>query len=129
MDAARRSWGRTHVNVRCARGANWSLYVPVRIHVDANYVVSVRPLRAGQNVVAGDVGLRRGDPAEIPADVLYGPGQANGETLALSLPADRPLRAARLCDARERDRSELPLVEGACVVPIEASITSVRLLF
>lgn len=96
MDAARRSWGRTHVNVRCARGANWSLYVPVRIHVDANYVVSVRPLRAGQSVVAADLRLRRGDLAELPADVLTDPGQAIGKTLALSLPADRPMRTDML---------------------------------
>lgn len=95
-DAAGRPWGRTHVNARCARGATWSLYVPVRIHVDANYVVSVRPLRAGQSVVADDVGQRRGDLAELPADVLTDPGQAVGKTLAVSLPADRPLRADML---------------------------------
>lgn len=43
--------------------------------------------------------------------------------------SDRPLRAARRCDARERDLGELALVDGACVVPIDASIVSVRLLF
>lgn len=96
MDAAGRPWGRTHVNVRCARGATWSLYVPVRIHVEANYVVSARPLRAGQSVVADDVGQRRGDLAELPTDVLTDAGQAIGKTLAASLPADRPLRADML---------------------------------
>ena len=96
MDAASRPWGRAHVGARCARGATWSLYVPVRIHVEANYVVSVRPLRAGQGLVAADLGQQRGDLADLPADVLTDPAQAIGKTLAVSLPADRPLRADML---------------------------------
>jgi flagella basal body P-ring formation protein FlgA len=96
MDAKGAPWGRTHVNARCARGATWSLFVPVRIHVEANYVISVRSLRAGQSVVADDIGQRRGDLAELPADVLTDPGQAIGKTLAVTLSADRPLRADML---------------------------------
>lgn len=95
-DAAGKPWGRSHVNARCARGATWSLYVPVRIHVEANYVVSVRPLRAGQGIVAADLGQQRGDLADLPADVLTDPAQAIGKTLVVSLPADRPLRADML---------------------------------
>jgi flagella basal body P-ring formation protein FlgA len=59
-------------------------------------VISVRSLRAGQSVVADDIGQRRGDLAELPADVLTDPGQAIGKTLAVTLSADRPLRADML---------------------------------
>ena len=96
MDKASRPWGRAHVNARCTRGASWNLYVPVRIHVEADYVVSARPLRAGQSVAEDDLGRQRGDLAELPADVLTDPAQAIGKTLAVSLPADRPLRADML---------------------------------
>lgn len=40
----------------------------------------------------------------------------------------RAIRAAYLCDARERDRAELPVSNGVVSVPIERAITSVRLL-
>lgn len=41
----------------------------------------------------------------------------------------RPLVAARLCDARERDLGELELVGGNAIVPVDSALTSVRLLF
>ncbi len=40
-----------------------------------------------------------------------------------------PLRAARLCDARERDLGELLVEDGEFVVPLSGAIVSVRLLF
>lgn len=41
----------------------------------------------------------------------------------------RTIRAAWLCDARERDLSTLPVDDGAVKVPVERAITSVRLAF
>lgn len=41
----------------------------------------------------------------------------------------RPLERAVLCDARERDRCELRVEDGAAQVPVERAITSVRLLY
>jgi hypothetical protein len=40
----------------------------------------------------------------------------------------RPIIAARLCDARERDQTELTIDDGEVQVPVAGSITSVRLL-
>ncbi len=88
-----RPWGRTHVQVRCSEGANWSLFVPVDIHVEADYVVSARPLRAGQVVTDADLTTRRGDLAELPPTVLTDPRQALGQIANAALPADRPLRS------------------------------------
>jgi flagella basal body P-ring formation protein FlgA len=96
MDAAARPWGRTHVKVRCTEGATWSLYVPVQIHVAVDYLVSARPLRAGQLIAEADITRRQGDLAELPADVLTDPAQALGQSANVSLPANRPLRAAML---------------------------------
>lgn len=41
----------------------------------------------------------------------------------------RPVRAAVLCDARERDLEPLGVSEGRVVVPMDRAIVSVRLLF
>lgn len=91
--AGSRPWGRTHVQARCTAGASWSLYVPVDIHVTADYVISARALRAGQTLTAADVTTLRGDLAELPANILTDPALAVGQIAASALPAERPLRA------------------------------------
>lgn len=96
MDANARPWGKTHVNVRCTEGSAWSLYVPVDIHVLVNYVVSTRPLTAGQVISAADIRQRQGDLADLPQGILTDLAQAIGQLTHVSLPADRPLRADML---------------------------------
>lgn len=96
MDAGAPPWGRTHVKVRCTEGATWNLYVPVQINVAVDYLVSARPLRAGQLIVEADIARRQGDLADLPAGVLTDPAQALGQSSKVSLPADRPLRADML---------------------------------
>jgi len=96
MDANARPWGKTHVNVRCTEGSAWSLYVPVDIHVLVDYVVSARPLTAGQVISAADIRLRQGDLADLPQGILTDLAQAIGQLTHVSLPADRPLRADML---------------------------------
>ena len=86
-------WGRSHVQARCSDGANWSLFVPVEIHVIADYLVSARPLQPGQILTVADVATRRGDLAELPGNILTDPAQAIGQSAAAALAADRPLRA------------------------------------
>lgn len=96
MDANARAWGKTHVNVRCTEGSAWSLYVPVDIHVLVNYVVSARPLAAGQVISSADVRQRQGDLASLPQGVLTDLTQALGQLSRVSLPVNRPLRADML---------------------------------
>ncbi|MBI5900959.1 MAG: flagellar basal body P-ring formation protein FlgA [Rhodocyclales bacterium] len=88
-----RPWGRTHVQAKCSDGANWSLFVPVDIHVSADYLVSARPLRAGQTLTEADIATRRGDLAELPSTILTDPRQALGQITSTALPAERPLRS------------------------------------
>lgn len=96
MSPGARPWGRTHVQARCTDGAIWSLFVPVDIHVTANYLVSARPLRAGQVITETDLARRQGDLAELPGNVLIDATQAIGLTANATLPAGRPLQSDML---------------------------------
>lgn len=96
MDNGARPWGKTHVNVRCTEGATWNLYVPVEIHVAVDYLVSARPLRAGQPIAESDLARLPGDLADLPTGILTDPAQALGQSYRISLPAHRPLRAEML---------------------------------
>ncbi|MBH1961391.1 MAG: flagellar basal body P-ring formation protein FlgA [Rhodocyclales bacterium] len=96
MDTTARAWGKTHVNVRCTSDNPWRIYVPVEIHVLTSYVVSTRPLSAGQLISATDIALHPGDLAEMPQGTLTDLAQALGQLSRVSLPANRPLRADML---------------------------------
>lgn len=89
-------WGRTGVSVRCVSGANWTLRVPVQVHVVADYLVSARPLSAGVVLTREDFVTQRGDLGELPAGALTDPEQAIGRVSRSALPAGRPLRADML---------------------------------
>lgn len=87
-----RLWGKTNVVVRCEDARAWSLYVPVKIKVIGNYLVSSRALRQGQVVGAEDIATQSGDLAELPSGTLTDTQQALGRTLAMSIAAGYPLR-------------------------------------
>ena len=91
-----RTWGRSSVTVRCVAGASWSLLVPVRIHVVGTYLVSARPISAGQVIVQADIASQSGDLGELPAGILSEDSQALGMVSRSSLPGGRPLRADML---------------------------------
>ncbi|HEX8988938.1 MAG TPA: flagellar basal body P-ring formation chaperone FlgA [Rhodocyclaceae bacterium] len=94
-----RAWGHTNVTVRCAQEGGWSLFVPVVIHVFADYLVTARPLAQGQAITATDLARQRGDLAELPVGILTEAAQAIGRTAAISIAAGRPLRADMLRQA------------------------------
>lgn len=91
-----RTWGRSSVTVRCVAGASWSLLVPVRIHVISDYLISARPISAGQVITPADIVSQSGDLGELPAGILSEPTQALGMVARSSLPGGRPLRADML---------------------------------
>lgn len=87
-----RLWGSASVGVRC-QGANpWTIYVPVAVHVQAQYVVTARPLLQGQVVAAEDLVMRDGDLAQLPAGIVTDRGFATGKTIAVSIAPGQPLR-------------------------------------
>ena len=88
--------GRSSVTVRCLAGANWTLLVPVKIHVLGNYLVSARSITPGQTIGPNDVVSQTGDLGELPGGILSAPEQAIGQVARSGLPAGRPLRADML---------------------------------
>lgn len=94
MASGARPWGKTHVNVRCitATGYKWSLYVPAQIQVLSRYLVSARPVSAGQALNESDLQFVQGDLAELPTGVLTDISQAVGRIMTTTLPTGRPLR-------------------------------------
>jgi flagella basal body P-ring formation protein FlgA len=99
MPPGARPWGRTQVSVRCQMEGGWSLFVPVHIKVSGDYFVTARPLAPGQVLQEGDLTRQSGDLTEMPGGVITDVAQAVGRTLAVSLPAGRPLRGDMLRQA------------------------------
>lgn len=95
MGPGARPWGRTQVSVRC-RGGTWNLWVPVQIRVVAEYLVTVRPVTAGQKLVDDDVRGQLGELSDLPTGVLMDKNQAVGRTAVVSLAAGRPVRSDML---------------------------------
>lgn len=91
-----RAWGHSHVNVRCRDEAGWSLFVPVRVKVIADYLVIARPLVRGQSVTKSHLAHRRGDLADLPTSILSDEHWAIGRVALVSAAAGRPLRADML---------------------------------
>lgn len=87
-----RSIGRSTVLVRCRSEANWAIYVPVRIRLITEYLVTNRPLNQGQLIGEGDLARHNGDLGDLPNGVLLDPAQAIGRVAAMAIPAGRPLQ-------------------------------------
>lgn len=94
-----RLWGKSNVVVRCEDPQSWTLYVPVKIRVVGNYLVTSHALRQGQVVSTEDVATQNGDLAELPGGTLTDLQQAIGHTLAVSISAGQPLRSDLLRQA------------------------------
>jgi flagella basal body P-ring formation protein FlgA len=88
-----RLWGKSTVGVRCLGPANWTVYVPVQIRITGSYVVTVRPLAAGQPLTATDLAVRQGDLTNMPPSVLSDPEQGIGKTLRNGLGSGQPVRS------------------------------------
>lgn len=91
-----RAWGRTTVAVRCIQDGSWNVFVPVKIRVIADYLVTGHPLSQGQVVGQADLGRQNGDLAELPVGTLTDASQAIGRTITQSVPAGKPVRADML---------------------------------
>ena len=94
-----RAWGNTTVNVQCQGDGGWNIFVPVRIRVIADYLVTARPLTQGQIVSEADLTKNHGDLASLPSGILTDPSQAIGKVVAISITSGRPLRSDMLRQA------------------------------
>lgn len=72
------AWGQLSVGVRCQSPVMWSVYLPARVSVITEYVVTHRGLRPGQIIGPEDIALERGDLAAQPGKVITDPARAIG---------------------------------------------------
>jgi flagella basal body P-ring formation protein FlgA len=84
--------GNVSIGLRCTAPARWSIFVPVKIVIESNYVASAVPLAAGQTLQASDLSVLSGDLGNLPAGVLNDPAQAVGKSLRFAVAAGQPLR-------------------------------------
>lgn len=96
LPAGNRAWGHTTVGVRCEEPAIWTIYVPARIRVLAEYLVLARPLLAGQVIGPDDLERRRGDLADDGEGALVDTTQAVGFQARIAVAAGQPLRREML---------------------------------
>lgn len=87
-----RLWGTVNVGVRCVQGANWSLYVPVQVHVKGAAVVAARPLVIGQQLAAEDLSTQEVDLTQLPNGTITDLNEAIGKTMTFGVIAGAPLR-------------------------------------
>jgi flagellar basal body P-ring formation protein FlgA len=92
LPANTRLWGAVNVGVRCAQGANWSLYVPVQVRVQGAVVVAARPLTTGQQLVADDLATQEAELTQLPNGTITDLNEAIGKTMTFGVVAGAPLR-------------------------------------
>lgn len=89
-----RLWGNSTVGVKCE--GKWTLYVPVKVKVMAQVVISAKPLSQGMTIGPQDVLLKKEDMASAPSGILTSLDDAIGKTLATSIPSGYPVSASML---------------------------------
>jgi len=85
-------WGNTNVGVRCSQGADWTVYVPVTVRVQAPVLVAARPLPGGKQLAADDLTLQMAELTQLPAGVITNQQDALGKVLSSGVVAGHPLR-------------------------------------
>ena len=85
-------WGNSTIGVRCAAGADWSLYVPVTVRVQGPVVVAARSLPNGKLIAVEDLALQTAELTQLPSGILSDASEATGKTLAVGVNAGHALR-------------------------------------
>lgn len=82
--------GNGTVGVRCIGANNWKLFVPVRVKLSANLLVTSKPLQQGQVLRAEDLTSQSGELTH--AGMLTDPAQAIGKVLKFGVGAGQVLK-------------------------------------
>lgn len=96
LPAGNRLVGNTSLRVKCAKGANWAVNLPVAISIQSDYWVTSRTLPNGHEITESDIEKRTGDLGQLPPNAVVDYTQAIGRTLQGGAPAGAPLRADML---------------------------------
>lgn len=92
LPGATRAWGQINVGVRCLGPVPWTAYLPARVAVHLDYLVTRRPLRAGQLIGPDDLRVEHGDVTRLHSGVLNDPVDAVGRHARFAVAQDNPLR-------------------------------------
>lgn len=92
MPLGAKLWGNSSVGVRCSQGADWILYVPVTVRVQAPVVVATRPLASGKQLADEDLTMQMAELTQLPAGVISAAQDAVGKVLTTGVVAGHPLR-------------------------------------
>lgn len=96
LPAGARAWGRLSVGVRCSAPIAWTVFVPARVAVIGEYLVTARPIRAGQIIGSADLIRQSADLTTLPEDTLRDESRATGKHTRFAVAAGTPLRAGML---------------------------------
>lgn len=96
LPAGTRAWGTVSVGVRCDSPITWTIYLQAKVSVMADYLVTARPIRAGQVLGPADLSFRHGDLATLPDNTLTDLTQAGGHHTRYALAQGTPLRGDML---------------------------------
>jgi flagella basal body P-ring formation protein FlgA len=99
LPAGSKLWGNSTVGVRCLGPSSWTIYVPVKVNVSGNYLISARTMPAGYVISAADIVVRSGDLSTLPANIITDQSQAIGKTVKNGFAAGQPLRSDLLIAA------------------------------
>jgi flagella basal body P-ring formation protein FlgA len=99
LPAGARAWGNTSVKVHCQNENSWNIYVPVKVRIVGDYLVTARSLTQGQVITEADLTKNRGDLANLPNGILTETDQAIGKSISQSVPSGRPLQSDMLRQA------------------------------
>lgn len=92
MPLGAKLWGNSSIGVRCSRGADWTLYVPITVRVQAPVVVATRPLASGKQLADEDLTLQMAELTQLPAGIVLSTQDAVGKVLVAGVVAGHPLR-------------------------------------
>ena len=87
--------GRVLIELRCTVGAQWHLYVPVRVVGTTPVVVTTHAIIAGNPLTRGDLALDQRDVGGLP------PGYLNSLDIALGLTASRAIAGGAVLTNQE----------------------------
>ena len=85
-------WGNSNIGVRCSQGAEWTVYVPVTVRVQAPVLVATHPLASGKLLTADDLTLQMAELTQLPSGVISNVQEAVGKVLTSGVVAGHPLR-------------------------------------
>jgi flagellar basal body P-ring formation protein FlgA len=91
-----RLWGRTHVGLRCAEGAHWSVRLPVTVRVFGPALVAARGLAAGTTPLPDDLTTAEVEWTREAQGVVTDATQLDDRVLTRALAAGQPLPLAAL---------------------------------